>query len=240
MLAVLTAAAGGLAAGWLLRAVVFRHAVPAGDPPRSACPECAVPLRRAWRLPVRCPACGSGFWPRPGLAETGTAALAAGIALRVHPWPLLAAAWWLAACGVPLALIDVRVRRLPGVLTAPAWAGAFAVFLAAAAAGGQWGTLARAAAGCACAAGVFALMRLLPRRYAPGPGDVKLAASLGLVLGWAGWLQLSRGLIAGPLLDGVWGTVLLAARPGRRDWGMRLPLGPFLLAGSFLALILPA
>ena len=80
------------------------------------------------------------------------------------------------------------------------------------------------------------LLALLPGSRL-GFGDVKLAAVLGLPLGWLGrptpcWL----GLLLPHLLHGVLVLGLLAARRVRRD--TLLPLGPALLAGAWLAVLL--
>ena len=67
-----------------------------------------------------------------------------------------------------------------------------------------------------------------------GFGDVKLAALLGLYLGWLGWSSVAVGAFAGFLLGGVVGVALIVARrgAGRKS---RIPFGPFMLAGAFLA-----
>ena len=231
-------AAAGVAAGWTLRAVIFRYAVPAGDPPRRDCPACGSPVARPWPLPAGCAGCGSWLPPRVGAVEAATGALTGILAARIHPWPLLAAACWLALCMIPLAVIDARVRRLPDVLTFPAWAGTVAILVLAAEQEGQWGNLGRALAGGAAALAGFWLVRIVAGRHGPGAGDVKLAASLGTLLAWAGWQELVSGFLAGLLLFAVFGTVLLLAGIVRRD--QRLALGPFLISGAFLAFLLAA
>jgi hypothetical protein len=77
----------------------------------------------------------------------------------------------------------------------------------------------------------------LSRRAPPYFGQqVKLAASIGLVLAWGGWSELFLGALAGALLGAVYAQVLSA----RRGAGGRvyLPLGPFLLLGAFAAIAL--
>lgn len=63
-----------------------------------------------------------------------------------------------------------------------------------------------------------------------GPGDVKLGASIGLALGWAGWRVLLVGTLAGFTLAAVYGGVLLATHRANRT--SQLPLGPFILLGA--------
>ncbi len=63
---------------------------------------------------------------------------------------------------------------------------------------------------------------------------MKLLGLLGMVLGWAGWGVLLGGVLIG-LLVGALGSVLLIAA-GRAGWRTRVPFGPPLLVGSYLAL----
>jgi leader peptidase (prepilin peptidase)/N-methyltransferase len=66
-------------------------------------------------------------------------------------------------------------------------------------------------------------------------GDVKLAVSLGTLLAWFGWRVLIAGGAAGFLLGGLGGVVLLASR--RADRKQLIPFGPFMIAGTFLAVL---
>jgi leader peptidase (prepilin peptidase)/N-methyltransferase len=67
-------------------------------------------------------------------------------------------------------------------------------------------------------------------------GDVKLAALVGFVLGWAGWSTWLLGFAAGILLGGVAAAiVLIARRSGPRG---TLPYGPAMVAGALVALLL--
>jgi leader peptidase (prepilin peptidase)/N-methyltransferase len=68
-----------------------------------------------------------------------------------------------------------------------------------------------------------------------GFGDVRLAALIGLYLGWLGLLQVPIGLFLGFLLGAVVGSVaLVASRSGLRT---KIPFGPFLAAGAILAVL---
>jgi leader peptidase (prepilin peptidase) / N-methyltransferase len=213
-------AAAGLPAGWCLRPVVARIAVPEGES----------------RQPDR-PGSGARTGPPPLTIEVATAVLLGALAARVHPALVLAAACWLAVCAVALAWADVTVQRLPDVLTVPAYAGTMALLLAAAAASGRWGDLLRSAGGGLALAACF-LVLAVASRSAVGLGDAKLAASVGTMLAWAGWPVLIAGTLAGFLLAAVYGLGLLAAR--RATLRQRIPFGPFMIAGAFLALLLTA
>ena len=65
---------------------------------------------------------------------------------------------------------------------------------------------------------------------------MKLSGLLGLYLGWLGVGALIAGLFAGYLLAAVAGLALLAARRASRK--SLLPFGPFLLAGTLIAILL--
>jgi leader peptidase (prepilin peptidase)/N-methyltransferase len=237
-------AAAGLVIGWGLRAVVIRYAVPSGEQPRSACSACGHPVPAARRLPWpaasptgRCPGCRVRIGPPPLAVELATAVLFGGLAARVHPGLVLAAGCWLAACAVPLAWIDAAVQRLPDALTAPAYAGTAVLLLLAAAASGHWGNLLRAVLGGLALAAAYLAVTVISRSGL-GLGDVKLAASLGTLLAWPGWRTLLAGAFAGFLLGAVYGVGLLASRRATRQ--QRIPFGPFMIAGAFLALLATA
>jgi leader peptidase (prepilin peptidase) / N-methyltransferase len=233
-------AAAGLLAAPGLRAVIVRYAVPAGDPPRQDCPACGQRLIRARRLPPlralagRCPACHQRVGPPPLAVASAAAVLLAALAARVHPGLVLAAASWLALCAVPLAFTDIAVRRLPDPLTAAAYAGTTALLALAAATGGQWHDMERAALGGIALAGFYLAIALISPDGL-GMGDVKTAASIGTLLAWTGWRSLLAGSFAGFLLAAVYGIALMASGHATRK--QHIPLGPFMLAGAFAVIL---
>jgi leader peptidase (prepilin peptidase) / N-methyltransferase len=174
--------------------------------------------------------------PRPPALAVGavTAVLLGGLAARVHPALVLAAACWLAACAVPLACTDLAVQRLPDPLTGAAYAGTAVLLLAAAAVGGTWSALVRALLGGLALAGFYLLLMVISPS-GMSLGDVKLAASLGTLLAWFGWRLLLAGGFAGFLLGGVFaGALLVSRRAGRKQ---SIPFGPFMIAGAVLAVV---
>jgi len=237
-LLVASLAVAGLVAGRAQRAVIFRYAVPAGEPPRRCCPACAQHLPAARQMALassaRCSACGQRTGPPPLAVEVTTAVLLAALAARVHPSLVLAAACWLALCAVPLAFIDAAVRRLPDVLTGPAFAGTALLLLAAAAVGGHWHVLAQAVLGGIALAGFYLVLAVISPS-GMGLGDVKAAAGLGTMLAWRGWIALIAGGFAGFLLAAVYGIALLVS--GRATRKQQIPFGPFMITGAFLVIL---
>lgn len=234
-------AVAGLAAGYGLRAVIARYAVPADEPRGQSCPECGRQIAAGrWRLPQisamsgRCSACRTRTGPPPLTVEVITALLLGALAVRVHPGLVLAAACWLALCSVPLAFIDAAVCRLPDPLTAAAYAGTAVLLVLAAADGGHWHDMTRAALGGIALAGFYlALVLIYPAGM--GMGDVKAAASIGTLLAWQGWRLLIVGGFAGFLFAAAYGIMLLLS--GRATRKQNIPFGPFMLAGAFAAIL---
>ncbi|MFE9185709.1 prepilin peptidase [Micromonospora haikouensis] len=177
--------------------------------------------------------------PRPGPARgraVAWAALAAvvfgGLAVTPGVGPALPAFLAVAAVGLVLAAVDLACLRLPDPLVGLAALGAAAGLVAAAAVDGRPGRLLAPLAGAGLSFLGYALLALLPGSRL-GFGDVKLAAVLGLPLGWLGWPALLTGLVLPHVLHGLAVLGLLAARRAHRD--TLLPLGPALLAGAWLA-----
>jgi leader peptidase (prepilin peptidase) / N-methyltransferase len=239
---IIAGAASGLIAGPRMRASIFSRSTESGQPPRHACPACAqeiLPDRWRWRalLPVtgRCPRCRARIGPYLLLAELATGLALAVVAARASSGGELAALAWLVLLAVPLAFIDVAVRRLPDPLTAAAFGGTLALLAAAALTGHQPGHLGRAAIG-AVALACFYLVLTVIRPGDLGLGDAKLAASVGAALAWVGWQALLSGTFAAFVLAGLYGGALMALHRAART--SQLPLGPFILLGTLAAIAL--
>jgi leader peptidase (prepilin peptidase)/N-methyltransferase len=232
------ASAAGLAGGALLPLIVHRLAVASGEPVRSECAACeqVLPAGMAgWlRLPARCVECGRRLGP-PFWLTGATAAVASGlIAAALGPVPALPLYLALCLLGVLLGAIDLACQRLPHLLVVPSIWLASALFIAIAAASGQWSVLLRAGLGAAALGAAFLLLFLLPGRGL-GYGDVKLAVLLGLFLGWLGWREVVLGgmlpwLVNAPIVL----ALMLVGRVGRRT---SLPFGPAMLVGALLAVL---
>jgi leader peptidase (prepilin peptidase)/N-methyltransferase len=230
------AAVWGIAAGLLLPRAAFRLAVDPEQPWASQCPE-GHPIR-GWLGPARCRQCDGGrsYGPGPVLAAVSAAGCAA-LAAVVGAHPELAVWLLLVPVGVVLARVDLTVFRLPDVLTLPALGGTAALLGGAALLPSHDGSWTRALIAAAVLAALyFVLFFVNPAGM--GFGDVKLAPTVGLALGWYGWGTVFAGTMLGFGLGAVLGLVLIVTR--RADRKTPIPFGPFILAGALAALLLTA
>jgi leader peptidase (prepilin peptidase)/N-methyltransferase len=130
--------------------------------------------------------------------------------------------------------IDIREHRLPDAIVLPAGLAVAALFGLAAALTGHTASLGRAACGGLALFAVYLTLRAL-HPAGLGGGDVKLAALLGLVLGWHGWAPLAAGAAAGFVLGGAAAVVLLALGRAGRD--THLAFGPWMILGAWAGLL---
>jgi leader peptidase (prepilin peptidase) / N-methyltransferase len=230
----------GLVVGSFLNVVI--HRVPGGQSlirPGSHCPHCGAAVRNRHNVPVlgwlllrgRCADCAAPISARYPLVEAGTAALF--VAVTAHfglSWKL-PAYLYLAGVAVALTAIDLDTMRLPDAIVLPSYGIALGLLTPAMVAEDGWAAGIRSLlAGAALFVLYFGIATV---HHGMGFGDVKLALLLGLYLGFLGWQFLAVGAFAGFLLGGVVGAVLLAA--GRATRRTRIPFGPYMLAGAFLA-----
>jgi leader peptidase (prepilin peptidase)/N-methyltransferase len=237
---VLAFAVAGLLFGSFVTVLV--HRLPRKESvvgPRSRCPRCGTLIRAVDNVPLvsylllrgRCRSCGERISPEYPITELATALLFAGAAWAIRP--LYAAAIVAPFLGVMLAvaLIDLRWRIVPNLLTYPA----VLVFLLAIVAGHLAGggvDAVRGLLGLALYAGpLFLLALALPAGM--GMGDVKLAALIGLVLGSLGLAYVAVAAFAGVVGGGVGAILAMSAMGyGRKQ---TIPFGPFLAAGAVVA-----
>ena len=170
-----------------------------------------------------------GDAPRPRTRIT-TAALTglacAAFALHFGDTFGLPAFLFLAILGVQLARIDVALHLLPNPLVLALLAGGLLLFLLPGIFAKQTDDLLRAVFG-AVILFVGYLMLGLISPGGIGMGDVKLAAPVGLYLGYLGWSQLLYGGLLGFILNGAV-TVLVLGKKGRNK-ATEVPHGPSML-----------
>ena len=136
---------------------------------------------------------------------------------------------FLAVASIPLVIFDIRERRLPNKLTLPAIAITLAGLLVAA----DWN---RMAVALVCGVSLFGVGTFLSFRGWLGMGDAKLLVSIGLTLGWYGVDLLAMGLALAFGLAGL--VVLIRVAMSRITRSSTIALGPYLLAGFWLALFI--
>ncbi|MEU0273493.1 A24 family peptidase [Streptomyces sp. NPDC006307] len=244
------AALWGAATGLLLPRAAYRLSVEPEETWRDTCPA-GHPFTgpaHGWVGLARCAPCGAtvpeaavpeaaAALPSGNALPLGTALACAVLAAATGPRPELAAWLLLAPFAVLLAAVDARVHRLPDRLTLPL-AGAAAGLLGAAALlpghAGSWPSA--LLGGLALGGAYFTLFLIHPNGM--GFGDVKLALSLGVALGWYGWDILLAGAFAGFLFGAVYGMGLVLLRRASRK--SAIPFGPFMIGGALVGLLLGA
>jgi len=200
--------------------------------PPSHCDGCGRRLRRRDLIPVvsyillrgRCRDCGSHLTLRVPLVEVATAALFTLLGWYYGPGAAMGLAWFFAALLLVIFVTDLEQQIIPNVIVYPAIALAFLV---------PWLTgshdLISALIGASVGAGL-----LLPIAFffpnGMGMGDVKLAALMGVLVGFP---MIFVALLLGIVLGGLTAVFLLVTkRRGRKE---ALPLAPFLIVGLALA-----
>jgi len=224
----------------LLRWVVVVHAVPVGQPWRSACPACDTAVGPSGSLGAltpraRCGVCGLRLGPPPWAVEL---AVLASVAMLVRSGlpavPLLAYGWW-AALGVVQAFVDAAVQRLPTRVSYLASAGLMIVLAVDALAGHGWSAWLRAAAG-ALVSGVVLAVAVLAAPGLVHRGDVRYGLAIGAAAAWVGWLALYTAAFLASLAVALVGVGLILT--GRATRKSQLPQGPFMYAATLLAVVL--
>ncbi len=224
----------GLVVGSFLNVAIYR--LPRGESvvyPGSHCPACGAPLGPEELIPLvsflvqggRCRHCGAPISRRYPVVELVSAAAFAACYLRFGLSAALPFNLVFLALLITVSATDLEHRIIPNAAVATAFVLGGALLLATrpldpAAAG--WGVL---------ALGGFTLAVHLLRPDGLGLGDVKLAAAMGLFLGWhLGLVALFLSMFLGALV----GVGLVVTR--RKTFRDYLAFGPFLAAGSVLTL----
>jgi leader peptidase (prepilin peptidase) / N-methyltransferase len=190
------------------------------------------PVARAMRR--QSPDDRPGFRSPPGVVRAGCALLFGACAWRFGASWALPAYLLLFAALLVVSVIDLESYRIPNRILIPATITAIPLLGLAALGQGHPGDFLRALAGGVAAFGALLVMAIISPR-GMGMGDVKLAFLLGLHLGYLGWGEVALGLFAGFLLGAVIGLGLIIS--GRRSRKDAVPFGPFLAAGTVVAVL---
>lgn len=163
---------------------------------------------------------------------TGTACVA--FALHFGITFTLPAFIFLALLGVQLARIDVALHLLPNPLVLTLLIGGLLLLLFPGLIDQQSDQMLRTVLGAVILFAAYLTLGLISPGGI-GMGDVKLAAPVGLYLGYLGWSQLLYGGLLGFVLNGAV-TVLVLRRKGREQ-ATEVPHGPSML-GALAAIAL--
>jgi leader peptidase (prepilin peptidase) / N-methyltransferase len=232
----------GLAVGSFLNVVIDR--LPAGGSlisPPSRCPGCSRRLSVSDLIPVvsylvlrgRCRTCGSRIPARVLLMEIATGVSFGLLAWYFGPSPALAAVLFYFCLLLTISVIDLEHGLILNVLVFPGII--IALILSALATFTHLvdfaPSLAGSGIGGAVGFGLFLLIALLSRG-GMGLGDVKMAALLGVMLGFPLiFVGIFLAIISGGL---VAIGLLITRKKGRKQ---TIPFGPFLAIGGFAALL---
>ncbi|WP_327190430.1 prepilin peptidase [Streptomyces xinghaiensis] len=178
---------------------------------------------------------GAWFGPRSAGAALLSALACGGLAAATGARPELAVWLLLVPFALVLGYVDAAVHRLPDVLTLTLPAATAALLGGAAPLPGSGGSWTGALLGGAALGGAYLVLFLI-HPAGMGFGDVKLALTAGIALGWYGWGVLFAGAFAGFLFGAVYGAALVVLRRAGRKTA--LPFGPFMMCGTLLGLLL--
>lgn len=134
-----------------------------------------------------------------------------------------------------LVVIDIRTHRLPNRIVLPTLAALVVLGGVDAMVTGDSTSMIRAAWGMLILGGFYAALRLLSRE-GMGGGDVKLAAVIGLILGWHSWQALAVGAASAFVLGALFAVSLMALR--RADGSTRIAFGPWMILGALLGIVM--
>ncbi|MFT7597268.1 MAG: leader peptidase (prepilin peptidase)/N-methyltransferase [Acidimicrobiales bacterium] len=231
----------GLVVGPLLGVIVDRAVDREKLAAEHRCQVCRCSLGNASLLPVfswfrRCPTDTSHSWWRYPLTDLATAAAFAaagvrfGMSIDLVPYLLFFAAL------VTMSVIDIETHLLLNILTYPTLLAGLVLVLVLSGSDGAQDRIWPALIGALLFGGILGAAFLA---YPPGMGlgDVKLAPSLGLFLGWMSTEQMIAvrlvfyAILLSFLVAGVSGVILNAIRGDRRA---EIPMGPFLAAATIV------
>lgn len=156
------------------------------------------------------------------------------MALVTENWALIIAGWILIAGLVSASWIDLLTHTLPRQLSYAILLLGMPFLIAAALIDDSPRRIGLAFGGLILATVIVGILYLIGRG-ALGAGDVRLAPTLGLYLGWHGLQAVYYGIFLGFILAAVISLVLIVTKKlGRKD---DIPMGPFLVAGSLMVFI---
>ncbi len=222
----------GLCIGSFLNVVIYR--LPKDESivgPRSYCPQCSTTLKWYNLIPVlsfviqkgKCPYCGIKISARYIAVELLTAGVFLAVYLRYGiTWQSLNY-WVFSALLIAASFIDLEHKIIPNEIIVAGIILGSVLTIKTVGLSGLYGIF---------LGGGLLLGVAVASRGNMGGGDIKLAAVMGLFLGWKLLLvALFTGFLTGSFV-GL--TLLVTGVMGRKD---PFPFGPFLALGSLISLL---
>jgi leader peptidase (prepilin peptidase) / N-methyltransferase len=164
-----------------------------------------------------------------------TGALFGLTAWRLGWTPELPAVLFFVAGGIALSAIDFEHFRLPNAVVYPLLGLVSLSLVVAAGVSSSWSRLVWVVAGALVSAGLLFAIVCVTRGRGMGWGDVRLALVLGAVAGWYGPGRAAVSMFLGFVVGSALG-IGLALRKGKMK-GVKMPFGPSLIAGAFIAIL---
>lgn len=218
-----------------------------GEPRRSACPTCGTDIRALDNLPViswlvlrgRCRHCRAAISARYLAVEVVMGVLFAAVTAIWGLSPLLPALLVMSWSLVVASVIDLEHRIIPNRLTLRLPLVLLPLLVAAAWYEEAWLDLRRGVIAGIAVPGVMLalseLFRLLRGQQGIGMGDIKLAVSLGLLVGYLGpWHLVVFGY--GTIISAMLIVIVLVVL-GRARLATRIPFGPYLAIGTLTVIL---
>ncbi len=225
----------GLVIGSFLNVCICR--IPAEESinsPRSHCPACGQAILARDNIPIlsfmllggRCRGCGVKISRRYPIVELATGLLFVGMVIKfgLTGKSIIYAA--LGAALIVLSAIDLEHQILPDVITLPVLAIGLILALL------SWLPVPKkeAVIGLLTGGGLLYFLAVISRG-GMGGGDIKLAALMGVYLGWKALLV---AMFLGVTLGGLVGIGLIVfGGKSRKD---KIPFGPFLALGTLISI----
>jgi leader peptidase (prepilin peptidase)/N-methyltransferase len=216
--------------------------------PASRCTSCGCPIRFYDNIPIlsyiilmgRCRYCKAHLSFRYPLVEFLNAVLYVLVLRRFGmDSPLILAVYFVfVSVLIVIFFIDLDYQIIPNSITIPGILLAIVLgstILPDPFSGHEPLGFRGALTGFAAGGGFFYLVAVLGKavfkKDAMGGGDIKMMAMVGSVLGWKGVILTT---FIGSLLGSVIGVSLIMLKG--REWGSRIPFGPYLAAGALISL----
>jgi leader peptidase (prepilin peptidase) / N-methyltransferase len=217
------------------------------EPKRSACPACGTFITPRDNVPVvswlllgrKCRACGEPIAARYTVIELTTGVLFGAVVWVWGLVPLLPALLAFTWALIVATAIDLEHRLIPNRLTYRLPFVLLPLLVFAAWMDDAWLDLRRGViAGITIPVFMFLLselFRLLRGQSGMGMGDVKLAVSIGLVVGYLGGMELVVFAYGSIIAAVVIAFALILT--GRAKLASRIPFGPYLAVGAMLPIL---